>query len=71
MSNFKYEISGGTIVIILIILKLTNVIGWSWFWVLSPIWFPILAVLAILIGGGITIGILALILIIYESIKRF
>lgn len=24
-----------------IILKLTNVITWSWWWVLSPIWIPI------------------------------
>lgn len=24
-----------------IVLKLTNMITWSWWWVLSPIWIPI------------------------------
>lgn len=27
--------------IIFIVLKLTHLIKWSWFWVLSPIWIPI------------------------------
>ena len=26
-------------------LKLANVIAWSWLWVLSPIWIPIVAVI--------------------------
>jgi hypothetical protein len=26
--------------VVFIILKLTNVIGWSWWWVLSPFWIP-------------------------------
>lgn len=26
--------------IVFIILKLTKVISWSWWWVLSPIWIP-------------------------------
>lgn len=30
-----------------IVLKLCHVINWSWWWVLSPIWIPILVVLAI------------------------
>lgn len=28
------------IFIIFIILKLTNLIDWSWVWVLSPLWIP-------------------------------
>lgn len=31
-----------------IILKLTNQIAWSWFWVLAPLWIPIVIVLIVL-----------------------
>jgi len=30
------------LLLIFIVLKLVGVITWSWLWVLSPIWFPIL-----------------------------
>ena len=36
------------ITLILVILKLTGVIDWSWVWVTSPIWIPIALVLFIL-----------------------
>ena len=36
--------------LIFITLKLTGTIGWSWWWVLAPLWIPIL------IGGVIVIG---------------
>lgn len=32
-----------------IVLKLCNVITWSWWWVLSPVWIPI--ALGLIIGG--------------------
>ena len=41
----------GLLTIVFIILKLTNVIAWSWLWVLSPIWISIVFVLIILIIG--------------------
>lgn len=31
--------------LIFIVLKLTNVIAWSWWWVLSPIWIPVSVVI--------------------------
>lgn len=31
----------GVLTITFIVLKLTGVIGWSWWWVLSPTWIPI------------------------------
>lgn len=34
---------------VFIILKLTNVIAWSWLWVLSPIWIPYAIVLVLLV----------------------
>jgi hypothetical protein len=39
----------GILGLIFITLKLTGVIGWSWWWVLSPFWIPILCVAVILI----------------------
>lgn len=44
----------GLLTIVFIVLKLTNVIHWSWWWVLSPLWISlaiglvILAVLAVI-----------------------
>lgn len=35
--------------IIFIVLKLTNLIAWSWVWVLSPLWLPIAAIILIII----------------------
>jgi hypothetical protein len=51
MNNGKQASSGigfcGLLAIAFIVLKLCNVITWSWWWVLSPLWIPI--ALAILI----------------------
>lgn len=33
---------GGLLAIVFIVLKLTNIIDWSWWWVLAPIWIPII-----------------------------
>lgn len=43
--------------IVFIVLKLTNVISWSWFWVLSPMIFSF-------IGGIVFVIVIALILFI-------
>lgn len=40
--------------IVFIVLKLTNVIDWSWWWVLSPLWISALAILAFF--GTIALG---------------
>jgi len=32
-----------------IVLKLTGVIKWSWWWVLSPIWIPLAIALVVII----------------------
>ena len=37
----------GILTIVFIILKLTGVIGWSWLWVLGPVWIPTAIVLII------------------------
>lgn len=42
----------GLLAILFIALKLTNVIAWSWVWVLSPIWIIPVLVLVVSISGG-------------------
>lgn len=47
----------GLLAIVFITLKLTNVIAWSWWWVLLPLWGPVAFMLSlgvlVLIGLGI------------------
>ena len=44
----------GTLVTLFIILKLTNVISWSWVWVFSPIWMTL--IIAVILFGSIFIA---------------
>ena len=47
--------------IVFIVLKLTNVIDWSWLWVLAPFWIPwaiVLGVLAVIGVGWVVLAIL-------------
>lgn len=39
----------GLLTLLFIGLKLTNVIDWSWWWVLSPIWIVIIIVILVII----------------------
>jgi hypothetical protein len=43
----------GLLALLFIGLKLGGVIAWSWLWVLSPIWIPIVLVLAFLVFMGV------------------
>jgi hypothetical protein len=48
----------GLLTVLFIGLKLTGYIGWSWWWVLAPIWGP-LAIVAVVFGillGGVLIA---------------
>ena len=56
-SNSSSSSSGGisftgALTILFIGLKLTHVINWSWWWVLSPIWISLLILLFILLILG-------------------
>lgn len=58
MNNTSSQSSGGIgfaglLTIAFIVLKLTNNITWSWWWVLSPIWISISLLVIILIIAGI------------------
>ena len=48
----------GLLTILFVGLKLTNVIAWPWLWVLSPIWIPLLLLMAILIIGSVAAALL-------------
>lgn len=50
-------ITGSLLLVAFIVLKLCHVIDWAWIWVLLPLWFPF----AIIILGGIVIGLCFLI----------
>jgi hypothetical protein len=32
----------GVLLVVFVVLKLVGVIAWSWWWVLSPLWIPVL-----------------------------
>ena len=34
--------------IVFIVLKLMNIINWSWWWVLSPLWIPVCIAMVLL-----------------------
>ena len=38
---------GGLLAIVLIVLKLCNVIDWSWIWVLGPFWIPAAVIMGV------------------------
>ena len=47
--------------IVFLVLKLTNVINWSWWWVTAPLWIPVSIVLVLLIIAIVILGIIAII----------
>ena len=56
MSKYKCSVNigfFGLLTIAFIVLKLCNVIEWSWIWVLSPIWIPFIILIIILLVIGI------------------
>lgn len=51
MNNTKTEgVSGATLLFLtFLILKLTHVINWSWWWITAPVW-GVVALLVVLVG---------------------
>ena len=54
----------GLIFLVFLVLKLTGVIDWSWWWVTSPLWLAALAFVAVLILAG------GLGYLVYRIVKR-
>ena len=52
---------GSALLLTFIILELVGVINWSWWWVLSPIWIPVVLLMAASI----------LLFVVYRIVKYF
>jgi hypothetical protein len=53
-SNSSNGLGLGTILfLIFMVLKLTNYIDWSWWWITAPLWIPLLIILGVLAVIGI------------------
>ena len=68
MSDSNVQVSGGCgfgglLFIVFLVLKLTGVIAWSWWWVTCPLWAP----LAIALGILLVVGLVALFAIAVKS----
>lgn len=64
------KISGGLmfpLFLIFLVLKLTNVIDWSWWWVCSPLWLPTVFVLSLV---GIFFLVMLIIIILVAIFDR-
>ena len=61
----------GVLFIIFLVLKLTDIIDWSWWWVFSPIWIPICLVigLAIIVILAVIIGLVIAVSLGYDINK--
>lgn len=66
MNDKSVRVSGGISLsgltfIVFLVLKLCEVIDWSWWWVTSPLWIPLAAVIGIciiLLVVGFCIGVI-------------
>lgn len=47
----------GLLTVLFIGLKLTGYIDWSWWWVVSPLWIPLLLILLVVSACGVIIAI--------------
>ncbi len=59
MANSSPSSSGigffGLLAVAFIVLKLCGVIGWSWWWVLAPVWGPLAILVLILVVIGLCV----------------
>lgn len=46
-----------TLLIVFVVLKLTDNINWDWWWVLTPLWIPVLIAAVIVLISSIYLGI--------------
>ena len=44
---------GGVLFVVFLVLKLTHVIDWSWWWVFAPIWLPVVILLVVVLIVGL------------------
>jgi hypothetical protein len=71
MNDKKVTVTGGVgftglLTLVFIILKLCNVITWSWLWVLAPAWIPLALCITVIAFIYSVIGLATLV----ERIKK-
>lgn len=44
---------GTVLFIVFLVLKLTGVVTWSWWWVFSPLWIPAVVITVCLVLAGV------------------
>lgn len=49
------------LLIVFIVLKLTDLIAWSWWWVLSPLWMPMALIALAFVAFALVYGVLCVI----------
>ncbi len=42
----------GVLFVVFLVLKLTHVIDWSWWWITAPLWVPVVITLLVLVIQG-------------------
>ncbi len=47
---------GGALFLVFLVLKLTGVIAWSWWWITAPLWIPFALLFALFAVGGLLVG---------------
>ncbi|MCA2275474.1 hypothetical protein JF780_05645 [Mycobacterium intracellulare] len=43
---------GTVLFVVFLVLKLTHVIDWSWWWIAAPLWIPATIIVVILVVAG-------------------
>lgn len=56
--------------LVFLVLKLCDVIGWSWWWVCAPLWIPLAIMVVVAVIAGIVVGIYGLYVCIYNWIQN-
>lgn len=64
ISTIKFS---SILTLILIILKLIGVLGWSWIWVLSPLWIPTAISMALIIVLSFIAGLVMIFTSLYKE----
>ena len=60
----------GVLFVVFLVLKLTGNIDWSWWWVTSPLWIPVVFLLCIVFGAIMVIILLLIFGFNFDDLKK-
>jgi hypothetical protein len=60
----------GVLFVVFLVLKLTRNIDWSWWWVTSPLWIPVVFLLCIVFGAIMVIMLLLIFGFNFDDLKK-